>query len=160
MLEQERFEEFSSLISSIHGSIQKLKARYTAQLGLKAVHVFWLYLLRSHPEGMSASELAAAVQANRSLVSRELDDLFAKDIIFTQNNGEKRRYGWKLMLTEKGNRLADIISDVVSDIQKTVSSNISAEDLIVFYRTLRVLADSFTDLEKNNNIQEVIDRWL
>ena len=53
MLEQERFEEFSSLISGIYGSIQKLKARYTAQLGLKAVHVFWIYLLREHPEGMS-----------------------------------------------------------------------------------------------------------
>ena len=160
MLDQERFEDFSSLISSVHGNIQKLKARYNTQLGLKPVHVFWIYLLRTHPEGMSASELAAAAQSNRSLISRRINELFDKGIIFTQETGSKRRYGWKLMLTEKGNRLADIISDVVSDIQKTVSSNISAEDLIVFYRTLRVLADSFTDLEKNNNIQEVIDRWL
>ena len=160
MLEQERFEEFSSLISSIHGSIQKLKARYTAQLDLKAVHVFWIYLLRSHPEGMSASELAAAVQANRSLVSRELDELFDKDVIFTQNSGEKRRYGWKLMLTEKGNRIADIISDVTSDVQNTVSRNISEEDLVTFYRTLRALAGGFAELEKSNNIQGVIDRWL
>ena len=160
MLEQERFEEFSSLISCVYGNIQKLKARYTTQLGLKAVHVFWLYLLRTHPEGMSASELAAAVQSNRSLVSREIDDLFDKGIIFTQSNGDKRRYGWKLMLTNKGKQLADVISAVVADIQNTVSRDISEEDLVIFYRTLRILADGFGELNQNNSIQEIIDKRL
>lgn len=160
MLEQERFEEFSALISCIHGNIQKLKARYTTQLGLKAVHVFWLYLLRTRPEGLSASELAAAGQSDRSLVSREINVLFDKGIIFTRDNGEKRRYGWKLMLTDKGREIADIISAVVTDIQNTVSRDISEADLITFYRTLRNLAGNISELEKNNNIQEVIDKWL
>ena len=160
MLDQERFEEFSSLISCVHGNIQKLKARYTTQLGLKPVHVFWLYLLRTHPEGMSASELAAAVQTNRSLISRELDTLFDKGIIYTQGNGDKRRYGWKLMLTDKGKQLADIISAVITDTQSTVSQGIPEEDLITFYRTLRILANSFDQLTKNNNIQEIIDKCL
>ena len=160
MLEKERFEEFSSLISRVHGNIQKLKARCTAQLGLKAVHVFWLYLLRTHPEGMSASELAAAVYSNRSIVSREIDDLFDKGIIFTQGNGEKRRYGWKLMLTDKGQELADVISAIAADIQNTVSHDISEEDLITFYRTLRILTDGFEELNQNSNIQKIIDRQL
>lgn len=157
MLEQERFEDFSSLISSIHGSIQKLKTRYTAQLGLKAVHVFWIYLLRAHPEGMSAAELASAGQSNRSLVSREIDDLFKKGIVYTQDGGDKRRYGWKLMLTDKGRELADIISAAVADIQDTVSRNIPREDLESFYRVLKTLATGFCELEKDNHIQEVID---
>ena len=160
MLEQERFEDFSALISSIHGNIQKLKTRYTTQLDLKAVHVFWLYLLRTHPEGLSASELAAAGQSNRSLVSREIDELFDKGIIYTQDNGDKRRYGWKLMLTNKGRQLADVISAVVTDIQNSVSQDISEEDLISFYRTLRILANGFNELEKSNNVQEIIDKWL
>ena len=160
MLDQERFEEFSFLISCVHGNIQKLKARYTTRLGLKAVHVFWIYLLRTHPEGMSASELAAAGQSNRSLVSREIDELFDKGIIYTQDNGDKRRYGWKLMLTSKGRQLADVISAVVTDIQDSVSQDISAEDLISFYRTLRILANGFNELEKNNNIQGIIEKWL
>ena len=160
MQDQERFEEFSSLISGVHGNIQKLKARYTTQLDLKAVHVFWLYLLRTHPEGMSASELAAAGQSNRSLVSREIDELFDKGIIFTQDNSDKRRYGWKLMLTSKGKQLADVISAVVTSIQNTVSRDIPEEDLTTFYRTLRILASGFEELNDNNNIQEVIDKWL
>ena len=160
MLDQERFEEFSSLISCVHGNIQKLKARYTTQLGLKSVHVFWLYLLRIHPEGMSASELASAVQSNRSLISREIDTLFDKGIIYTQGNGDKRRYGWKLMLTSKGEQLADVISAVITDTQNTVSQDISEEDLITFYRTLKTLANRFDQLTKNNNIQEIIDKCL
>ncbi len=160
MLEQERFEEFSSLISGIYGSIQKLKARYTAQLGLKAVHVFWIYLLREHPEGMSASELAAAGQSDRSLVSREIDDLFEKGIIFTRDGSGKRRYGWKLELTDKGRELADVISAVAAEVQDTVSRGIPEEDLVTFYRTLRTLAGGFDGLNRNNQIQEVIDRCL
>lgn len=160
MLEQERFEEFSSLISGIYGSIQKLKARYTAQLGLKAVHVFWIYLLREHPEGMSASELAAAGQSDRSLVSREIDDLFEKGIIFTRDGNGKRRYGWKLELTDRGRELADVISAVAAEVQDTVSRGIPEDDLVTFYRTLRTLAGGFDGLNRNNQIQEVIDRWL
>ena len=160
MLDQERFEEFSSLISCVHGNIHKLKARYTTQLGLKAVHVFWLYLLRTHPEGMSASELAAAGQSNRSLVSREINDLFEKGLVFTQGNGDKRRYGGKLMLTSEGKRLANAIAAVVTDIQNTVSRDIPEEDLITLYRTLGILADGFKELNKDNSIQEVIDKCL
>ena len=160
MLNQERFEDFSAMISCIHGNIQKLKARYTTQLDIKAVHVFWLYLLRTHPEGLSASELAAAGQSNRSLVSREINDLFDKELIFTRDSGDKRRYGGKLMLTSEGKRLADAIAAVVTDIQETLSRDIPEEDLITFYRTLRILADGFGELNKNNNLQAVIDRWL
>ena len=160
MLEQERFEEFSALISSVYSNIQKLKTRYTTQFGLKAVHVFWLYLLRTHPEGMSASELAAASQSNRSLVSREIDELFDKGIIFTQENGSKRRYGWKLLLTEKGKQLADLIAAIAADVQKTVSRDISEDNLNTFYQTLKVLADGFEKLNQNNSIQEAIDNCL
>lgn len=160
MLEQNRFEEFSSLISSVHGNMQKLKSRYTTQLGVKAVHVFWLYLLRTHPEGMAASELAVAGPTDRSLVSREINVLFDEGIIFTQDSDDRRRYGGKLMLTSKGKRLADVISAVVTDIQNTVSQYIPEADLVTFYRTLRILANGFSELNKSNNIQEVIDKWL
>ena len=80
-MDEERFEEFSTLLSGIHGNIQKLKTRYTAQLGLKPVHVLWLYLLRTYPEGMSASELAAACGFDRSLVSQNLNQLLDGGVV-------------------------------------------------------------------------------
>lgn len=144
-MEEERFEVFSTLISGIHGNIKKLKTRYMTQLGLKSVHIFWLYLLRAHPEGLSASQLAAAGKTNRSLVSRELSYLIeAKMIRIPQ--GERRRYGWKLTLTEKGAKVADNIASIARNVQNTVSRNIPKEDLTVFYRTLYTLNHNFEKL--------------
>ncbi len=160
MLEEERFEEFSSLLTSIQSSIQKLKARYTAQLGLKAVHISWIYLLNLHPEGMSASELAAAGQLDRSLVSRELPELFDKGIIFTEDGGDKRRYGWKLKLTEKGQRLAEIISAVITEGQNVASQDVPEKDLVAFYDTLRKLAAGLKGFENNNHAQDVINELM
>ena len=156
-MEGERFEEFSTLISGIQGHIQKLKVRYTAQFGLKPVHVLWLYLLRVYPEGMYASELATACGFDRSLVSQNLNQLLDGGVVTTLASGARRRYGWKLVLTEKGMELAEIISTVAADVQNTVSRDIPASDLEVFYRTLRTLSGKFEDLVKTNNIQEVID---
>ena len=156
-MDEERFEEFSALISSVYGNIQKLKARYAIQLGLKPVHVFWIYLLRTHPDGLSASELALAGKSDRSLVSRELDHLLEQGIVHTLGDSSRRRYGWKLLLTEKGQKLSDVISVVVRDIQNTVSHDISESDLIIFYRTLHTLSDNFEKIVENNRIQEVID---
>ena len=156
-MEGERFEEFSTLISGIHGNIQKLKMRYAAQLGLKPVHVLWLYLLRVYPEGMYASELAAVCGFDRSLVSQNLNPLLDGGIVTVLGSGARRRYGWKLVLTEKGMELAEIISAVAIDVQSTVSQEIPASDLAVFYRTLRTLSQQFEKLVKRNSIQEVID---
>ena len=156
-MDEERFEEFSTLISGIHGNIQKLKTRYTAQLGLKPVHVLWLYLLQTYPEGMSASELAAACGFDRSLVSQNLNQLLDGGVVTTLASGVRRRYGWKLVLTEKGMELAEIISTVAADVQNTVSRDSPASDLAAFYRTLRTLSGKFKELVKTNSIQEVID---
>ena len=77
-MESERFEQFSSLISGIYRDIQKIKAKWTEPLGMKAVHIFWVYLLKKHPEGLSASELSRHSQSNRSLVSREIQELMGQ----------------------------------------------------------------------------------
>ena len=156
-MDEERFEEFASLISGIHSNIQKLKARYADSLGLKAVHVFWLYLLRTHPEGMTASELAAAAKADRSLVSREIDALLKAGIVRTLTDGERRRYAWKLVLTERGEATAAVIAIIAKHIQDTINRGISQEELRTFYRTLHTLSDGFDRLAADNDIQELIE---
>ena len=156
-MEEERFEEFASLISGIHGNTQKLKGRYAASLGLKAVHVFWLYLLRTRPEGLTASELAAAAKADRSLVSREIDALLEAGIVCTLTDGERRRYAWKLGLTKKGKELSAVISVIAKHIQDSVNLGISEQDLLMFYKVLHTLADGFDSLAQQNDIQELID---
>ena len=139
----ERFEQFNTLISGIYRDIQKLKAKWTEPLGMKAVHIFWVYLLKNHPEGLSATELSQHSQSNRSLVSREIQELIDLGYVHPEKKFNQRRYGQKLLLTESGQKAAHRISEATLQIQNQVNAGIPEEDLIVFYRTLGTLMENF-----------------
>ena len=145
-MEAERFEQFSSLISGIYRDIQKLKTKWTEPLGMKAVHIFWVYLLKNHPDGLTASELSRHSQSNRSLVSREIQELIDLGYVRAEASTRARRYGQKLMLTESGRKVANQISEVSLNIQNEVNAGIPEEDLIVLYRTLGILMQNFHHL--------------
>jgi DNA-binding MarR family transcriptional regulator len=148
-MENERFEQFRNLISGIHWDIEKLKAKWTAPLGMKSVHIFWVYLLKSHSEGLTAAELARLSQTNRSLVSRELQSLIDLGYLCTES-GKSGRYGQKLRLTPAGMDAADKISKASLAIQNEVNAGIPEEDLITLYRTLEVLMDNFHRLAEQD----------
>lgn len=147
-METERFEQFSSLISGIYRDIQKLKAKWTEPLGLKSVHIFWVYLLKNHPEGLTSSELSRHSQSNRSLVSREIQELI--DLGYVKPVQTTRRYGQKLRLTPTGVEIADRISEASLKIQNQVNTGIPEEDLIVLYRTLGILLENFHRLTEQS----------
>ena len=142
-METERFEQFSSLISGIYRDIQKLKTKWTEPLGMKAVHIFWVYLLKNHPQGLTASELSRHSQSNRSLVSREIQELINLGYVTVERTAGQRRYGQKLTLTQSGVEVAEKISEASLDIQNKVNAGIPEEDLFVLYRTLGILMENF-----------------
>jgi DNA-binding MarR family transcriptional regulator len=145
-MEEERFEQFSSLISGIYRDIQKLKNKWTEALGMKSVHIFWVYLLKNHPEGLTASELSRHSQSNRSLVSREIQELVDLGYIQVQKCSGTRRYGQKFYLTDSGMATAKQISTASLEIQNKVNSGIPEQDLVVLYRTLHTLLNNFHHL--------------
>ena len=142
-MEAERFEQFSSLISGIYRDIQKLKTKWTEPLGMKAVQIFWVYLLKNHPQGLTASELSRHSQSNRSLVSREIQELINLGYVTVERTAGQRRYGQKLTLTQSGVEVAEKISEASLDIQNKVNAGIPEEDLFVLYRTLGILMENF-----------------
>lgn len=147
---EERFEQFSSLISGIYRDIQKLKARWTEPLGMKSVHIFWVYLLKNYPEGLTASELSRHSQSNRSLVSREIQELMDMGYIQTATAAAHRRYGQKLILTQSGLEVAQRISNASLEIQNQVNAGIPEADLITLYRTLGTLMENFHRLTEKS----------
>ena len=142
-METERFEQFNSLISGIYRDIQKLKAKWTEPLGMKSVHIFWVYLLKNHPDGLTATELSQYSQSNRSLVSREIQELIDLGYVCTQHGTTQRRYGQKLRLTASGEKAANRISEATLEIQNQVNAGIPEEDLVILYRTLGILMKNF-----------------
>ena len=142
-MREERYEQFSSLISGIYRDIQKLKTKWTEPLGLKSVHIFWVYLLKTHPEGLTASELSRHSQSNRSLVSREIQELIDLGYVQVGTPSQHRRYGQKLTLTPAGFEIAARISEASVEIQNKVNVGIPEADLVVLYRTLNILMENF-----------------
>jgi DNA-binding MarR family transcriptional regulator len=128
-LEALRFEKFTLLIDGIHKSIGKIKHRIVPTLGIKSVHVLWLYQLMARPDGMTAAEIAAASMIDRSLVSREIEPLVSDGYVARVKS---RRY----TLTEKGKELSSTISEMVKGIQAKIDEGITLEELLLFYSVL------------------------
>ncbi len=153
---EERFEILSKLVWGVHGDVQKLKTQIAGELGIKAAHVFLIYLLRNYPEGLTAAELGGMNRSTGGLISRETAELLEQGIITTDKESAHRRYGCKYLLTEKGWEMAGRISDFAMKVQNFVSADIPREDLVIFYRTFDTLLKGFDKFTGKHHITNTI----
>lgn len=148
-MEQVRFEKFTLLIDGIHKSIHNLKITIAPHLGVKGVHVLWVWELLKNPDGLTAAELAMRSMVNRSLVSREIEALTEGGYVVLALDGGNK-YNGKLRLTEKGRKLAESIGGEVMRIQNAVDEGIDKEELDAFYKTLEKLNSNFKKYNAEN----------
>ncbi len=154
-MEAERFGKFTLLIDNISKCVHKIKVDTVPYLGIKSVHVFWICTLYRHPEGLTATEIAASRQVDRSLVSREIAELCSYEYIeYIGGTGKRRNYNSRLVLTEKGKELARVIFREAMDVQKKADAGISEEELEIFYSVLERLQDNLSDIarEREKNL--------
>ena len=135
-MEQKRFTKFKKNIDGIHKCLQKLRLDFGSIEGIKGVHVFWLLDMLGHPEGQSAAEIAANNDIDKSLVSREINELEKEGYIFAEDNGIKRGYNKKYRLTEKGTHTAQKLDAAGLALQAKASVGISEDELEIFYNSL------------------------
>ena len=152
-LESVRFEKFTLLIDGIHKSINKLKFDIAPCLGVKSVHVFWVYQLSQHPEGLTSAEIAAVSMVDRSLISREIAALKKGGYVESEDTGKKRSYNARITLTERGRELAERITAEAMHIQSAVDEGITDAELVSFYRTLEKLYSNFAALASGEKSQ-------
>lgn len=145
-MEAVRFEKFTLLIDGIHKSISKIKFDTAPYLGVKSVHVFWIYQLSQHPEGLTAAEIASVSMVDRSLVSREIAALEKGGYVAREDTGNKRSYNARITLTDKGVDLAKKITKEAIGVQSMVDVGITEEELVSFYNTLEKLYENFVSL--------------
>lgn len=142
-MEKDRFIRFALLIGGVNKHLQRIKIDNAAEIGIKGVHAFWLYELYTHPEGMTASELASRAMIDRSLISREIDLLKRNEIVAVKSEAGKRSYNAKLYLTDRGKLLAQRIGDLALRYQREIDRDIGEEELQAFYSTLEKLNRNF-----------------
>ena len=74
-VEDIRFEKFTLLIAGVQKWMQNFKTNLAPELGIKSVHVLWIYELYVHSDGLTSAELAVKSNIDPSLISRELATL-------------------------------------------------------------------------------------
>lgn len=155
-MQEIRFYTFAQMIDSIHKSIYKIKSDLIPIFGVKSVHMFWIYELYSHPDGLSAAELAEQAMISRSLVSREIDRLLKDDYVELRENsrGKRRNYNSRITLTEKGVKLAEQIQGKALSVQASANIGISPEELESFYKTLEKLRGNLSAIVEQSEYGE------
>lgn len=142
---RERFSVFVFAITRIYKYIKSLESEMAARIGVKGVHVFWIYTLFCEKGGLTASEIAQKNHVNRSLVSREIVRLEKEEIIAYQTEGGcNNKYNAKIVLTEKGREIARSIFKAGVETQQSVGEDVPVEELKIFYSVLDRLADKLS----------------
>lgn len=142
-----RFEEFILDICRLQKAIKLLETTAAGDLDVKGVHAFWIYSLLNSRDGLTAAEIAAKHNINRSLVSREIDELYEKGIVgFHTNGNSSGNYNAKIRLTEKGTTFAKELKSIALEVQNSASSEIPENELEIFYSVLGRLSDSLSKI--------------
>lgn len=153
-MEDIRFEKFALLIDGVQKCIQKFKNNIAPELGIKSVHVLWIYELFVHPEGLTSAELAIRSNIDPSLISRELASLKRRGYITKETTPGKRTYNARITLTDEGKALAESIYQKALHVQNHVNDGIGKKDLATFYAVLEKLRDNLDNLMTEIEIQE------
>ena len=141
-MEEIRFEKFALLIDGVQKCIQKFKTNVAPNLGIKSVHVLWMYELYIHPDGLTSAELATKSNIDPSLISRELAALRKKGYITKETTPGKRNYNARITLTPEGEIMARNLHTQALCVQDLVGEGISKNELAVFYSVLERLNDN------------------
>ena len=137
-MEQDRLDNFMTLIVSASRSITKLKSRYMAHYGLGSTHTICIRKLFFSNDGLTRTQLADQCELDK-----------AEKGFVTEGKGGSN-YKKKVVLTDMGKKTAREINDTVLTINSFVSEKISHEDINVFYsvfgeicENLKVAEDKF-----------------
>ena len=143
---EKRFETFTVLVNRISRNIRKIKNQEMAEYGLRSAHVSCLYYLYTG-KGLTATDLCECCEEDKATISRALEYLEGEGYLFCESKSAKR-YKSPLLLTEKGERIAGLITDKINWVLKEVSTGLTEEQRLAFYRSLTIISDSLDNLAR------------
>lgn len=138
----ERFERFTSAISTATKCVVKLKAREVREKGLRATHVMTLISIgKSGARGVTATTIGKYCREDKAGISKDLAVLKEKGYILPRNESEKK-YRVRYVLTDMGQ---DLYEKIREDIRATVArcgDGVDDGEREVFYRVLDKIVDN------------------
>ena len=135
-----RFEQFTSAISSIHRFVQKIERDEMAKYGLKGAAAQYLLAMSRHPQGITAAALCEVCDRDKAAVSRILGEMEAKGLV-VRAEGDST-YRALLKLTPAGQQAADYVNQKASLAAELAGKDITDEDRAVLYATLARISNN------------------
>lgn len=142
----DRFETFTILIANISRNIRKIKAEEMAEYNLKSTHVSCMYYL--YKEGsLTAKEICDRCDEDKAAISRAIDYLEKNEYLVCEKSDGKR-YKSHLTLTKNGIEVGKKISTKIDKILEVVSAELTEDERIFFYKSLRLINDNLVSIAK------------
>ena len=127
-----RFEQFTTAISQINKSVQRIKSTEVNSYGLKANHVMILFQLKKNPAGLTPSQLCENCEVDKAAISRSLKELTGKGFV-REAEPDGRKYRIPLVLTASG-------TDAAQSAVEIGGAGLTDRQRAEFYHSLLLIA--------------------
>ncbi|MDF1692386.1 MAG: MarR family transcriptional regulator [Zhongshania sp.] len=115
----------------------------TQQIPLPVTHIRALKGIRHNPH-CTAQSIAQRMQRDKAQITRVLNELHQEDFISKIDNPADRR-SQLLRLTTKGEKIVSQLDTVEQQTRKTMTANISDEEIAVFIRIANTMISNLSE---------------
>ncbi|MDE6661533.1 MAG: MarR family transcriptional regulator [Anaeroplasmataceae bacterium] len=142
-----RYQNFTVLVNQITRSIHKIKAEEMNQFDLKSAHVSCLYYLYTSEKPLTSKELCEVCDEDKALISRSLDDLEKRGLVFCEEIKEKR-YRSPLHLTLEGKEIGRYVSEKIDALLDSATQGLSLDQRKAMYEGLEIIRNNLENMCK------------
>ena len=152
----DRYALFRVHAENLSKNLQRYENRKMSALGMRGIHALSLFQLGRHPEGMTATELAAACEVDKALISRVTAELLEAGHV-AHKDPEKSRYRSKLILTASGRACLRQVSRWICQSIRELKDEITDEELASFFKVMMIL-NRYLGGEEDGDGEEIGNR--
>ena len=144
----ERFEQFTSAISSVYRDVQKIERDEMEKQGLRGAFAQYLLAISRYPQGITAAALCEVCDKDKAAVSRIVAEMETKGLVEREADGASQ-YRAKLRLTPAGQDAAAFVRKRASAAVELAGNGLSDEDRKAFYAALERISASLQQISQN-----------
>ena len=137
----DRFEQFTYAINVIYRCVLKLERDEMEKYGCRASYALYLAIMTHFPEGLTATKLSELSDRDKAGISRIVTEMEENGLITRQCNRDNF-YRAKLVLTEKGKKIAEHVQRKAIAAVSEAGAGISDENRKIFYECLGTIASN------------------
>ena len=141
----QRFEQFSTAISSVYHAIQKLERDEMVKYGLKGPYAQYLVAMARCPQGITAAQLGQLCDKDKAAVSRAITQMEQRGLV-TRDCANNSLYRALLRLTESGQQAAHYVCQKAKTAVEFAGKDLTDESRALFYTALHQIADNLQSL--------------